>query len=519
MIRNGTGERMRRGRSFVNLLARAPARAALIAAAIALSSRQAGADVRVLRDEVVDPRGTTMASSATYGRAINGLSFQGNALTSFKGYQYTIYYVTDAATAPAAHVAVARRKLPDGAWQVIDLPDSPFKNGVRTGTNEPFDAHNSASIGICPNDGTIHLSYDHHNHPLRYCRSAVGAASDPDGTKWDASIFEPERSNLVDGKTIDRVSYPDFQRTPTGDLQLFMRRGGSGRGSWWIWDYDAATHAWTRGWQYDDGFAGAYDAFDPPSTTRCAYPNGFNYGPDGTLHISFTWREGTGAATRPTSGCNHDICYVSSRDGGRTWTNNAGDLVGDQDAAGGPLRFDVATKGLVVVPVTQFESMINEQAQAVDSAGQFHALMYRLDPAKGVPKPGGPVWRTQDSTYAHLWRGPDGTWHEARVPAVVGTRPKLVFDQADDAYAVFTNGPTPGIRANDRQLVVATATKASGWTDWRVALTRPGQIVGEPLIDNARMASEGVLSVFLQDAPTAERQPTPIRIVDFAVTR
>ena len=484
---------------------------------VAAATFAPAAEVTLLRNTVIDPRGTTMASTATYGRAINGLSFQGQALTSFKGYQYAIFYVTEPATAPAAHIAIGRRKLPDGAWQVIDLRGSVLTNGVKKGTDEPFDAHNTASIGICPNDGTIHIAYDHHNHPLRYRRSKPGAASDPDSVTWDASLFAPETVELIEGKAVDRVSYPDFQRTPAGDLQLFMRRGGSGRGSWWLWNYDAATHRWKDGWQYDDGAIGLYKAFDPPSTQRCAYPNGYTYGPDSRLHISFTWREGFGAAALPGNGCNHDICYVWSPDGGRTWKNNADQTIGAQEAPGGPLRFSLESPGLTVISVSQFESMINEQAQSVDSAGRFHVLMYRLDPRKSAPTPGSSVWRTADCTYDHAWRDQNGTWHESRIPAVVGSRPKLAFDHNDSAYAIFTNGPTPGIRGIDRQLVVATASKASNWTDWKVAFTLPGPVIGEPLLDQSLMQSDGILSVLLQDSPTQERQTTPIRVVDFAI--
>ncbi|MGN6728058.1 MAG: BNR repeat-containing protein [Tepidisphaeraceae bacterium] len=484
---------------------------------MSLTGIAAAADVQLVRNTVVDPRGTTMAKDATYGEAINGLSFQGHAITSFKGYQYAVFYVTDAVTTPQAHVAISRRKLPDGAWQTIDLRDSVFKNGVRKGTNEPFDAHNVASIGICPADGTLHLAYDHHNHTLRYRVTKPGVASDPDHTTWDASLFEPERSSLVHGQAVTQVSYPDFEQTPSGGLQMFMRRGGSGHGSWWLWNYDPSDHQWKSGWQYDDGMVGAYDAFSPPSLTRCAYPNGYTYGRDGKLHISFTWREGGGAPSQGANGCNHDICYVYSTDGGRSWKNNSGQTVGDQDAAGGPTRFNLTSPGLTVVPVTQLESMINEQAQAVDGAGQMHILMYRLDPMKGNPYAGAPVWRTEDCSYFHTWRSPDGTWKESKIPAVVGTRPKLAFDRNDDAYAVFTTGPTPGLRAVNRHLAIATASRASQWTDWKVVLTLPGALIGEPLLDTSLLQSDNTLSVFVQDTPTQDRQPTPVRVIDFAV--
>lgn len=491
-----------------------PTRTRLVATLIMIQTAPAqAADIELLRNTVVDVRGTTMAPDATYGQAINGLSFQGQALTSFKGYQYTIYYVTPAATAPQAHVAVARRKLPDGAWQVIDLTDSVFKNGVRKGTKEPFDAHNTASIGICPNDGTIHIAYDHHVNPLRYRRTAPRVATHPEAAKWDASIFAPERSDLIEGQPINSVSYPDFQRTPAGDLQLFMRRGGSGRGSWWVWTYDAITNAWTNGWAYDDGFVGTYTGFTPPSHRRCAYPNGYTYGPDGKLHVTFVWREGGGSGA---NGVNHDICYAWSEDNGRSWKNNAGQVIGDQNAPGGPWRFSLASPGLTVIPASQWDSMINTQGQAVDSAGRIHVLMYRLDHAKSKPNPGGPVWRTEDCSYFHSWRDEQGVWQETALPAVVGTRPKLLFDKNDNAYALFTNGPTPGLRAIDRQLVLATATKAGQWKDWKVATTVPGPFINEPLVDHD-LIQTGVLSVFMQDAPTGKMQNTAIRVLDYAV--
>ena len=129
------------------------------------------------------------------------------------------------------------------------------------------------------------------------------------------------------------------------------------------------------------------------------------------------------------------------------------------------------------------------------------------------------MWRTADCTYAHAWRGSDGGWHESRIPAVVGTRPKLVFDRDDNAYAVFGSGPTPGIRSIDRHLVIAAATRAADWKDWHVVFTLPDASVGEPLVDHALMRSDGMLSVFLQDSPTQKSQPTAIRVVDFAVGR
>ncbi|MGN6726867.1 MAG: BNR repeat-containing protein [Tepidisphaeraceae bacterium] len=469
-----------------------------------------GAPLRLVADTVVDQRATTIAGDAPYGRAINGEAFQGQALTSFNGYEYAIYWVTDAATAPAAHVAVARRKLPDGAWQVADLAASIFKNGVRKGTHEPFDAHNTCSIGICPADGTIHVAYDHHNNPLRYRASVLGAAARPASMRWDESLFAVERDELVAGQPISAVCYPYFERTPAGNLQLFVRRGGSGDGSWWVWNYDGAKHAWVDGWQYDDGRAGAYDQYAKPSPRRSSYPNAWTYGPDGKLHSVFVWRE----AGQSPGAVNHDVSYIYSEDNGVTWKNNAGQVVGDHHRG---LLVGLLSPGLVVVPTTAYESLMNTQAQAVDSAGRIHSVMYHLDPTKHQPTPVGRSWQLINCSYFHHWRDESGVWHVTALPASVGSRPQMAFDRDDNAYVVFTNGKSQGIYATDRDLVIASASAASKWSDWTIVATVKGPFHSEPLIDQARMRAEGILSIVIQQSPTRDLQPTPLHVLDFAM--
>ena len=478
--------------------------AGLLVAIVAPMTR---ADVMLRNDTIVDERASTIAGNAPYGRAINGEAFQGQALTSFGGFQYAIYWATDAATAPAAHVAVARRTLPDGPWRAIDLVDSPFKNGVAKGkAGEPFDAHNTCSIGICPNDGTIHIAYDHHNHPLRYRVTAPGAAT---AARWDASVFETERTTLVPGVPVKQVCYPYFERTPSGDMQMFVRRGGSGDGSWWVWNYDGKAHAWTDGWQYDDGTAGAYYGYETPSPVRSSYPNAWTYGPDGKLHSAFVWRE----SGHSPGAVNHDINYIYSEDRGQTWKNNAGEVVGDHAKR---QLVGLWSPGIVAIPTTAYESLMNTQAQAVDSAGRIHLLMYHLDPAKKVPTTQPKAWQLNQCSYFHHWRDDDGTWRSAALPMPVGTRPQLAFDKADNAYAVFANGPSQGIYGADRSLVVVTAAAATKWSEWRVLATVVGPFHTEPLIDIERMRSEGVLSVVMQESPKRDLEPTRLRVIDFA---
>jgi hypothetical protein len=90
---------------------------------------------------------------------INCYSFQQDAIVSFHGWQYACFYSSspsgssDAPSDDPLYVHLARRRLPQGEWEVMVLDDYPQTTD---------DGHNTVQMGICPGDGTIHLSYDHH---------------------------------------------------------------------------------------------------------------------------------------------------------------------------------------------------------------------------------------------------------------------------------------------------------------------------------------------------------------------
>jgi hypothetical protein len=110
------------------------------------------------------------------------------------------------------------------------------------------------SLGLCQGDGSLHIAYDHHNHTLRYRSTAPSAATTPSTVRWSPELFGKEVSVLVPGMgPVKGVSYPAFIDAPGGAMQLAFRRGQSGDGSWWLFDYDPALHAWKSGWQYDHG--------------------------------------------------------------------------------------------------------------------------------------------------------------------------------------------------------------------------------------------------------------------------
>jgi hypothetical protein len=161
-----------------------------------------------------------------FGQAINGKAFQQDVMVTHNGFQYVGYYNAQ------RYVCVARRKLPDSDWEILELKDYHFKSN---------DAHNTISIGICPEDGTIHLAFDHHNNPLHYRVSRKEYSHKSWKTKWEASLFGPVTSELEKGKSIV-ITYPRFWQTPDGGLQFCYRRGGSGNGDRMLVDYDPA--AW-----------------------------------------------------------------------------------------------------------------------------------------------------------------------------------------------------------------------------------------------------------------------------------
>ena len=120
---------------------------------------------------------------------LNGESFQQDALLSSNGYQYAAFYgSTPNATANTTrHVSVARRNLssnshPAPQWEILTFTDY---------DQTLDDGHDVISIGICENDGTLHLSFDQHDNPLNYRISKKGVTSDPSTVRWDADLFGP----------------------------------------------------------------------------------------------------------------------------------------------------------------------------------------------------------------------------------------------------------------------------------------------------------------------------------------
>lgn len=467
-------------------------------------------DVTLLDDMVLDSDALLMPLNATYGRSINGVAYQSQPLLTYNGYQYATWYHLGS----NEDVYMARRDLSGTTWETLDTGAN-FTNGDASA----WDAHNIISMGVS-GDGKLHLSWDHHGHTLRYMNTVSGVTTSPGAVTWNGSLFNTEQDSLnVGGATITGVTYPRFISDNDGDMFMAYRTGGSGNGDMNFATYDAGTGLWDTPHQVI-GSTGTYSDALGTSTSRNGYTNGFDVGPDGTIHVTWTWRESAG-------GANHDINYAYSNDGGDTWRNNAGTIIG---TVGSPITIN--SPGIIIDDgnagngvlgeMDRRNTLMNQQTQAVDLDGRVHAIMWHADDAHADSVSG---FTTAPAAYFHYYRDPvSGEWARTELPTEreVGSRPQVGYDADGNLYAIYVS-PGAGDGAGvldyytDGDLVIAGATKASGYTDWSILHTDTRDFSGEPLLDQQRLLDDGVLSVFIQenDDAVTGATGTPLHVLDF----
>lgn len=464
----------------------------LLATVIAAPTVSADVAIQKIGDSLVDP--TALTIKGGFGQCINGLAFQQDALVTHRTHQYVAYYDGK------RRVCLARRQLPEGDWQILRFPDYDFRSN---------DAHNTISMGICPQDGTIHLAFDHHVHPLHYRLSRPDVATNPQDVTWTPDLFGPVTSELEKGQPI-KITYPRFWQTPDGGLQFCYRQGGSGNGDRMLVDYDARTGTW-RNTRQIDSRAGSFTDALGESRSRCSYPNGYNYGPAGRLHATWVWRE-------HSQGANHDLMYAYSEDGGKTWLNNQRQTLAEPAHVNSP--------GITVARISRLHGLMNTHGQAVDSRGRVHVVMWHCTDESlraAGSKPGEHRWGPpQARRYHHYWRDRDGRWHHTELPPVAGNRPKVFLDRHDNAYVIYAARQSTADLADGHlhvagDLVILAATAASGWKDWQIMHVEKGPFVNEMLGDIYRWKKDAVLSVMVQESPRTAHQPTPLRILDYVL--
>ena len=158
--------------------------------------------VNIVNESISTVDENALIVNGKYSSGINGRTFQKDALISHKGYQYIVHYNDE------RRVCISRRKLPNGKWNTITFLDYYFKSN---------DSHNCISMGICPNDGTIHLAFDHHVDTLHYRVSKKGLAMPSSPVRKLVPFAE---AALKKGRTIYQlnIGQPDI-KTPEIALQ------------------------------------------------------------------------------------------------------------------------------------------------------------------------------------------------------------------------------------------------------------------------------------------------------------
>ncbi len=370
---------------------------------------------------------------------VNGGIYRHHAILSFRGRQFVSFYD------PAGHVTIAFRDLPSETW-TIHRTD--WQGNVR-------DAHHMISMGIST-DGLLHISYDHHAHPLRYRRS---------DTPLDPTTFGPMMP--MTGQREARVTYPQFVNLSDGTLLFVYRDGVSGNGDLCINRYDVQKQEW--------------QVLQHPAISGAGRSNPYwcrpAAGHDGSLQLAFCWRRTGNAET------NSRLCYAHSPDGGRTW----------QDSRGKPYQLPITPDTAEVIdPVGEGCNLSNQDSSEVDSHNRLH-VVYRKNDTSGIPQYFHQWWdghnwrRTQISQFTDAFtvKGPGAK-------PIPMSRPNLFFD-ADDRICVLYRDTRQGSRP-----MMATAGGLN-YEKWRhVTLADVNLMVWEPTYDLARWRQKRVLDLYMQ---------------------
>ncbi|MBL8813155.1 MAG: BNR repeat-containing protein [Planctomycetaceae bacterium] len=275
---------------------------------------------------------TSIPIAEGYARTkVNMTIFRHNALCTFQNRQVASFYD------PEGTVVLAERLHGQSEWKLHRTEHS----------GRVTDAHNSISMAFDGN-GILHVSWDHHGHPLKYCRSA------------DASSLILKTPESMTETLEERVTYPEFYRLASGDLLFFYRDGSSGNGNLVLNRFDVKTQKWHR----------LHDNLIDGEGQRNAYWQ-VATGSDDVIHLSWVWRE-TGDVTT-----NHDLCHAVSSDGGITW----------KTMTGAPLSVPVtATSADYAARIPQNSELSNQTTMAVDTQGDPHIALFHRPAPDAVPQ-------------------------------------------------------------------------------------------------------------------------------------
>lgn len=395
------------------------------------------------------------AYSAT---SVNTAVFRANSVTTHGNTQYTCFYDPD------GYVTIGRRHLDSDKW---DVRRTQYKGNVA-------DAHNVISMAV-DGDGYLHLSFDHHGHPLKYCRSVA-----PDSLALGP--LEP-----MTGNGEEDVTYPEFHTLPSGDLLFVYRSGASGRGNMVMNRYDLSARRWHRVHDVLIDGEGERNAYWQLCTDR-----------SGGIHLSWVWRETWLVET------NHDLCYAYSPDGGQSWQRS--------DGTPYALPITMATAE-VAMPIPQNSELINQTSMTADSSGHPLIATYWREANDSIPhyrlvSHDGTGWKTERVVERHTPFSLSG----GGTKMIPIARPRVVSD-GHELYYIF--------RDAERGSRVSVATRTEGEEQWHITdLTDFSVDAWEPTLDNELWRNRGQLHIYVQNAAQGDGEtlttalPQPVYILE-----
>ena len=391
--------------------------------------------------------------------SVNTTVFRSNSLLTHGDCQYVSYYDAD------GYLVLGKRQLNTTEWT---LHRTQYKGNVR-------DAHNVISM-MMDGDGYLHVAFDHHGHPLNYCRSVA---------PYSLELGAKEAMTGVDEQD---VTYPEFYRLAGGNLLFAYRSGASGRGNLVLNCYDVKARKWMR----------VQDVLIDGEGKRNAYWQLYVDG-QGVIHLSWVWRESWLVET------NHDLCYARSYDNGVTWCKTDGELY---DL---PIRLDNAEYACCI---PQGSELINQTSMSADAQGHPYIATYWRDAASDVPQ------------YRIVWH--DGRqWHHRQVSVrqrpfslkgggtkmIPIARPRLVVD-GSEIYYVFRDEE----RGSKVSMAVTRDVARSVWSYHD--LTGFAVEAWEPSHDTELWKDKQLLHLFVQRTrqgdgeKTVAFEPQPVYVLE-----
>lgn len=393
--------------------------------------------------------------------SVNTAVFRQNSLVTRDSTQYTAFYNPDGV------LTLAKRQLGDSTWTV-----NPTQY-----TGNVADGHNIISL-MADGDGYLHVSFDHHGHPLNYARSVAPGSLE---------LGEKEPMTGIDE---GNVTYPEFYTLPGGDLLFVYRSGSSGRGNLVMNRYDLKNRTWER----------VQDVLIDGEDARNAYWQLY-VDAEGTIHLSWVWRETWLVET------NHDMCYARSRDGGKTWERSDGT----------PYALPInAANAEYAWRIPQNSELINQTSMSTDAEGNPYIATYWREQGDSVPQ------------YRILWNK-GGKWNMKQVgqrstpfslsgggtKMIPISRPRLVVD-GDKAWYIF--------RDEERGSKVSMAhTPDINNAEWTVTdLTDFPVDAWEPSYDTELWKARRQLNIFVQHTRQGDgehvvsSEPTPVGVLEVA---